>query len=253
MMQLEASAAFDETQQRRMDAMHVPQGPSQAGISPVMPGRAPSPEMRTQAPPPEDHGAPDIPSPIGTPRSLGAYLSETGKNIPGSVGAMGRDMWHAATNPIQTLEGMGSAAVGGIQHAKDAVGIPTLNTFGDQREAGSAAGQYLQRYHPDNLTDTFRRDPAGVALDVGGLAAGGGGAGARAATMGAKFGRHIADIDAPPPKTRTQVPTDREFIKGAPSKEGLRKHGSMLYKAADDAGVRFEGPAYTEFVDRLSD
>ena len=102
------------------------------------------------------------------------------------------------------------------------------------------------------ITDTLRRDPAGVALDLGGLAAGGAGAGARAASMSAKFGRHIADIDPPPPKTRTTVPTDREFIAGAPSKEGLRKHGSMLYKAADEAGVRFEGPAYTEFVDRLS-
>ena len=75
MMQLEASAAFDETQQRRMDAMHAPQGPSQAGISPVMPGRAPSPEMRTQPPPPADHGAPPIPGPVGMPMSLGQYAT----------------------------------------------------------------------------------------------------------------------------------------------------------------------------------
>ena len=52
MMQLEASAAHDEQQQRRMAAMQASAQPTQAGISPMMPGRAPSPEMSPPAPAP---------------------------------------------------------------------------------------------------------------------------------------------------------------------------------------------------------
>ena len=79
MMQLEASAAFDETQQRRMDAMQAPQGPAQAGLPAMMPGRAPQPEMRPQAPPPADHGAPPIPGPVGMPMSSGSVRHRYGE------------------------------------------------------------------------------------------------------------------------------------------------------------------------------
>ena len=251
MMQLEASAAFDEQQQRRMAAMQASAQPAQASLIP-MPSRAPQPEMRPQPPDPADQGAPPIPSPVGMPMSMGQYATDTVRNMPASIKGVGEDLWGAVTDPIGTGQAMGETVLGAAQLGKDALNIPTTNLTGDHRDTARAAGQYLQRYGPDRITDTLRRDPAGAALDLGGLTAGGAGVGARAATMGAKFGRHIADIDAPPPKTKTRVPTDREFIAGAPSKEGLRKHGSMLYKAADEAGLRFEGPAYTEFVDRLS-
>ena len=252
MMMMEGMDAAEQHRQRRMDAMQAPQGPSQAGISPVMPGRAPQPEMRPQAPPPSATGAPPIPSPVGMPMSLAQYGTETVRNLPGSIQGVGEDLWGAVTDPVGTMQGVGETVLGAAQLGKDYAGIPSTEMLGDFRDQARAAGEHLQRYGPERIGQTFRRDPAGTALDVGGLAVPGAAAGARAASMGAKFGRHIADIDAPPPKTRTTVPTDREFIAGAPSKEGLHKHGSMLYKAADDAGVRFEGPAYTEFVDRLS-
>ena len=248
MMQLEASAAFDETQKRRMDAMSAPppdawggQGGPQASMTPTPTSTAPRPMTPTSAAP----SAPGIPSPVGMPRRLGDYLSETGKNIPSSVGAMGRDMWHAATNPIETAKGLGGAVVGGVQLGKDALGIPSMDTFGDQRESGRAAGEYFQRYHPDNLTDTFRRDPAGVAVDALGALSGAGGA-ARGAM---RMAPHMKGQDLmPPPQGAPQAAPTRmtreQFVEGAPSTAELKKAGSALYEAADRSGVRFASAEY---------
>ena len=234
----------------RMQPAPAAQAPTQAGVSPMMPSRATSPETRTRTPSPS---APPIPGPVGMPRTLGSYLSETGKNIPGSVKALGQDMWHAATNPLQTLEGMGSAAVGGIQHAKDAVGIPTLNTFGDQREAGRAAGRYFERYHPDNLATTFRTDPAGTAVDALGALSGAGGA-ARGAM---RMAPHMKGQDLmPPPQGAPQAAPPRmtreQFVADAPTTAQLKAAGGALFEAAENAGVRFAAKDYTMAVDKMS-
>ena len=197
--------------------------------------------------------APPIPGVVGTPRSLGSYLSETGQNIPGSVKALGQDMWHAATNPLQTLEGMGSAAVGGIQHAKDYAGIPSMDVFGDQREAGSAAGQYFQRYHPDNLTDTFRRDPAGVAVDALGALSGAGGAARGAMRMAPHMRAQQLMPDAQgAPQAAPPRMSREQFVADAPSTAQLKAAGGALYEAAEQSGVRFSSAEYTPFVDKLS-
>ena len=133
---------------------------------------------------------------------------------------------------------------------KDYLGVPSNEVLGDFRDQARAAGEHMERYGPDRIGQTLRRDPAGTALDVGGLAVPGAAAGARAATMATKFGRHIADVDPPPPKMQT--PTDREFIEGAPSQDALRGHADMLYTAAENAGLRFPSSTYTPFVDKLS-
>ena len=174
------------------------------------------------------------------------------RNLPGSLKGVGEDLWGAVTDPVGTAQGVGETVLGAAQLGKDYLGVPSNEMLGDFRDQARAAGQHMQRYGPDQIGQTFRRDPGATMLDVGGLAVPGAAAGARAATMAGKFGRHIADIDAPPPKTRTQVPTDRQFIEGAPSQEALRSHAGMLYEAAEDAGVRFPSSTYTPFVDKLS-
>ena len=230
--------------------------PAQAGLPAMMPGRATSPEMRPQAPPPSATGAPPIPSPVGMPMSLGQYGIEATRNLPGSLESLGQGLWDAAQDPVGTMQGAGQTVLGGAQLAKDYVGVPSNEMLGDFRPQARAAGEHFERYGPDRITDTFRRDPAGTALDVGGLAVPGAAAGARAATMGGRFARNIADIDPPAPRPapqpRAKTPSRRDFIEGAPSTAQLKAAGGALFEAAENAGVRFPSSTYTPAVDKLS-
>ena len=123
----------------------------------------------------------DAPAPQ-TDRTAGQYISEMVSNIPGSAAQVGKDLWNAVTSPVETAQALGGAAVGGMQHAKDAMGIPTMDTFGDHREAASGvADYYSDRYGGmDETANTVREDPVGAGLDLGGLLTGGAAAGARA-------------------------------------------------------------------------
>ena len=196
----------------KMVAMHAPQGPSQAGLSPMMPRTCP--RARRCAPQAPAFGRPrcatDTGSPVGTPMSMGQYATDTMRNLPGSLKGVGEDLWGAVTDPIGTAQGDGrnrsrrGAARQGL-HGRSEHQPEMLGDLPGDRPA--PLGEHLQRYGPDqDRSDTLRRDPAGrdhARCRRAGRWCRGGAAGARAATMGAKFGRHIADIDAPPPRTRT--------------------------------------------------
>ena len=194
--------------------------------------------------------APDMP--------VGQYLSETAGNVPGSIEALGQGIWDAASNPVETARGLGGTVIGAAQHLKDYLGVPTNEFVGDWRPEAAAAGQhYADRYGgTDAALKTLRTDPAGTALDVLGLGTGGIAAGTKAATLGARAGRHVMDIDPPAPKPprqpRPQTPSRREFIEAAPSSQQLKAAGGALFQAAENAGVRFPSSAYTPAVDRLS-
>ena len=163
--------------------------------------------INTQTPSPSATGAPPIPGPVGMPMSLGQYGIEASRNLPGSLESLGQGLWDAAQNPVATARGIGGTVIGAAQHAKDALGVPTNEFVGDWRPEAEAAADSFGRYHPDRIGATFRRDPAATMLDIGGLAAGGAGAGARAASMGGRFARNIADIDPPRAATRPAAPS----------------------------------------------
>ena len=130
-------------------------------------------------------------------RSVGEYLGEKLGNVPESAGQVASDLWEAVSNPIDTGKAIGSAAVGGMQLLKDEIGVPTRNTWGDQRPAARAVGQYYSdRYGGgQEFLDSFRTDPTGVALDVGGLLTGGAGAAARLPGTAGKLARAITAAD----------------------------------------------------------
>ena len=154
-----------------------------------------------------------------------------------------------------TMKGIGQTVLGGAQLGKDYLGVPSNEMLGDFRPQARAAGEHFERYGSDRITDTFRRDPAGTALDLGGIAAGGTGAGARAASMGARFGRNIMDIEPPAPRPapppRQQTPSRREFIEGAPSTEALGKQADVFFEAARKSGVRFSAQTFAPFRKKL--
>ena len=194
-------------------------------------------------------------------RSVGQYLGELAGNIPGSAAQVGKDLWNAVTSPIETAQAIGGAAVGGMQHAKDAMGIPTMDTFGDHREAASGVADfYSDRYGGgDEIADTFREDPVGGALDLGGLLTGGAGIAARAPGTAGRIAKAVVSADPVAAAgrgaargaeaVRNRSPSNRAFIEGAPSPEQLKAQAGTLFEAAEKSGIKFQPTYYDKFVD----
>ncbi|GAF73433.1 unnamed protein product, partial [marine sediment metagenome] len=105
----------------------------------------------------------------------GFQFGEMMSNIPSSAAQVGKDLWQAATNPIDTAQAVGQAAMGGIQHLQDqmpeSVQWMKPPVEGDYRPQASAAGQALMdRYGGvDELLNTLETDPAGSLLDIVGV------------------------------------------------------------------------------------
>ena len=195
-------------------------------------------------------------------RSVMDYLGEMIGNVPSSAANVAGDLWDAVTSPVDTLKGLGGAAVGAVQLLKDERGIPTRNTFGDQRDQARAVGDYYsQRYGGgDEFLDSLRTDPVGVGLDVGGVLTGGAGAAARVPGIAGRLARAIAGADpiaasgrvagrAMDARRGPQVPSNREFIEGAPSASQMQAQAGTLFDAAEQSGVKFKPDYYAKFVD----
>ena len=197
-------------------------------------------------------------------RSVGQYLGDLVSNIPGSAADVAGDLWSAISSPIDTLKGLGGAAVGAVQLLKDERGIPTRNTFGDQRDQARAVGSYYaDRYGGgQEFLDSLRSDPVGVGLDVGGVLTGGAGAAARVPGIAGRLARAVASADpvaaggrvagrAMDARRGPQVPSNREFIEGAPSASQMQAQAATLFDAAQSSGVRFKPEVYNRFVDDI--
>ena len=204
-------------------------------------------------------------------RSVGEYLGETLANIPSSAGQVVDDLWQAVSHPVETGKALGAAAVGGVQHAKDAMGIPTTNLWGDQRHAASAvADYYSDRYGGgQEFLDSLRTDPSGVALDIGGLVTGGAGMGARLPGTAGRLARAITAADPVTGGVRAvgrgvdtavgrgrniianRAPSNKQFIADAPSPEKLQGQASTLFEQAERSGVRFDADYFDGFADDL--
>ena len=222
---------------------------------------------RRAAPPSPDAGMGQIES----DRSVGEYLGETLGNIPESAGAVATDLWEAITSPIATGKAIGSAAVGGMQHAKDAMGIPTTNLWGNQRPAASAvADYYSDRYGGgQEFLDSLRTDPTGVALDIGGLVTGGAGTAARLPGTAGRLARAVMQADPviagsravgrgvdrgigrAHDALRNRAPSSKSFIADAPTPGELQTQAATLFKAAEESGVRFKADYFDNFVDDI--
>ena len=137
------------------------------------------------------------PAPAAPERSALDYIGETLGNVPGSAVDLGRDLWNAVSSPIDTAKAIGGAAVGGVQLAKDALGIPSPELFGEHRDTARAVGDfYGKRYGGgQEFLDTLRTDPVGTALDVGGVLTGGAAAGARLPGTAGRLAQAIVKAD----------------------------------------------------------
>ena len=195
-------------------------------------------------------------------RSAGEYFGEMISNVPGSAAQVGKDLWNAVTSPVETAQAIGGAAIGGVQLLKDQLGVPSMGLLGgDQRDKARAVGDfYGQRYGgTDAIADTFRQDPVGGALDIGGLLTGGAAAGARLPGVAGKLAAAITKADPVEAAGRgmargvkafqNRTPSNKKFIDEAPTPEALQRQGSQLFEAAEKSGIRFKSADYDSFVD----
>lgn len=157
--------------------------------------------------------APDVQSAVGAfkqfsgpkqqePMTWGQAAGTAVSNIPASAQRFGESIWHAVTNPVETVSniaevgyGAGSKAVGA---AADAVGIDMDQEAKANREAKFNAVKdfFAERYGgEENIKRTLAEDPVGMAADLGTILSGGTAVASRipgVASAASKAGR-IAD------------------------------------------------------------
>lgn len=141
------------------------------------------------------YGAPFPASPGDSP--LAAGLKAVG-NTPASAINLGKGLVQAATNPMQTLRGVGEALGGGIKKAAVALGATDTPVFSPEQDAQNEAtfnalsSMLKQRYGSfEALQETATNDPFAFGTDIVGLLAGGAtlaGKGALAAKTVSKAG-----------------------------------------------------------------
>lgn len=105
-----------------------------------------------------------------------------GKNVVRSGGEMAGGVYHAVTNPIETVSTIGKIAAGAMLHTLTPDSVAQIqNFFGDTSTkemmdlASAAGGVYKNRYGSlDALTNTLYNDPVGALGDFSMLVSGGG-------------------------------------------------------------------------------
>lgn len=134
--------------------------------------------------------APDVQAAVGAfkqfsgpkqqdPMTWGQAAGTAVSNIPASAQRFGESIWHAVTNPVETVSniaevgyGAGSQAVGA---AADAVGIDMDQDARAKREAKFNAVKdfFAERYGGvENIKRTLAEDPVGMAADLSTVLAG---------------------------------------------------------------------------------
>lgn len=133
-----------------------------------------------------------------------AQWSDLPGNILPSAGKMAGDIWQAASHPLQTVNALNDAAMGGVERLKpqwladihkQMPWAPSKETLDRQEQVSGVMGEALKnRYGSlDNIRNTAITDPVGFLGDASMVATGGGSAVARLPVAGAQtMGRMAA-------------------------------------------------------------
>ena len=122
-------------------------------------------------------------------------------NIPGSAVQVAKDIGTAVSSPIDTLQGLGQAVVGGVSKllpkgGKDSLQLITGGITGTLGKPGKSektfeavAGAFAERYGSiDRAQETLERDPVGFLGDVTAIFSGGAGL-VKAVSTGTRFAK----------------------------------------------------------------
>ena len=175
----------------------------------------PMPRGLLQQPEPEQPDAPP------------GYWGQTARNFFPSAGRLVGDLYGMVRHPIQTIGGLL-----GLGHS-----LINLVRPGEQgnEELAKAVGEYFaDRYGgAENLKNTLRDDPAGLAADVGLLLAGGAGA---AAKVGGKTGQLASVVQTALKNPVAQLAVDLPALAVRGSVATARGAGNLARGGASRAG-----------------
>ena len=114
--------------------------------------------------------------------SYGDMLGQAVSNIPSSAGNMATGLYHAVTNPVQTVSGMLDVGAGALQKALPKPVVDFVNQFETNPEAAQRAvnaatavgGAMKERYGSvEGIKNTIATDPVGAMGDLSTLLGGG--------------------------------------------------------------------------------
>jgi hypothetical protein len=118
------------------------------------------------------------------PMGYGEMVGQAITNIPSSAGNLVSGLYHAVTNPVQTVSGIMDVAAGGLQNAMPKSVVDFVNKFESNPEAAQraviaaneAGGALKQRYGSvEGIKNTIATDPVGAMADLSTLITGAGG------------------------------------------------------------------------------
>lgn len=169
----------------------------------------------------------------------GEMVGQAITNIPSSAGNLVSGLYHAVTNPVQTVSGIMDVAAGGLQNAMPQSVVDFVNKFETNPEAAQravvaaneAGGALKQRYGSvEGIKNTIATDPVGAMADLSTLITGAGGL-ARGGAIG---------LNAIPKSSVSPI---------AKTVSGLNTTADILGKAADvtnplNAMVKLPSKAY---------
>ena len=161
----------------------------------------------------------------------GDMLAQAATNVPSSAGNLVSNLYHAVTNPVQTVSGILDVGAGALQKAMPKPVVDFINKFETNPEAAQravnaanqAGGALKERYGGiENIKNTIATDPVGAMADISTLLSGGGTIAGRI-PMAGKVASTLTTAGevTNPINAMINAPTKAYEMAGALTKQGL--------------------------------
>ena len=138
-----------------------------------------------------------------TPMSGGNVAYQAITNIPSSAAKFGGDIYHAVTNPVETITNMGLLGAGAIKNALPKSVTDFITSISKEpgqinkavEIANAVGGEYAKKYGSmEGFKTAIATDPVGTAADISMLLTGGGSVAAKLPGMVGRAGETVANV-----------------------------------------------------------
>jgi hypothetical protein len=137
------------------------------------------------------------------PMSGGNVAYQAITNIPSSAAKFGGDIYHAVTNPVETVTNMGLLGAGAIKNALPKSVTDFITSISKEpgqinkavEIANAVGGEYAKKYGSmEGFKNAIATDPVGTAADISMLLTGGGSVAAKLPGMVGRAGETVANV-----------------------------------------------------------
>ena len=137
------------------------------------------------------------------PMSGGNVAYQAITNIPSSAAKFGGDIYHAVTNPVETVTNMGLLGAGAIKNALPKSVTDFITSISKEpgqinkavEIANAVGGEYAKKYGSmEGFKTAIATDPVGTAADISMLLTGGGSVAAKLPGMMGRAGETVANV-----------------------------------------------------------